>query len=513
VFTKRQYAINTVVNYLAYSSNIIIALVLSPYVVSYLGDTFYGVWSIIVALTGYYSFLDFGIRQGVSQYVSRYLSSGDYKNFNKTLNSALVMLSGIGVAAALITVLVGLQFGDSLVKGGLESKVIISSFMILGCGIGIKFPLLLFQTVVTGKNRYDIAGLISFVVKIIQGISTWFVLSKGYGIIGLALVTTAAQIVESVLMMVAAWILVPQIRFNFSDLDIASLKDVVKYGFWNFIVGIAGQTTLYVGPLLIGKMLGPELVTYYSIGANLIPYYGSFVGILSIPLLQLVIAKDVKQETEELREMYLHGSRYVTLITTFIAFGLIVFGKQFLGKWMGMKYVSGDLCSSYTIMVILSIAMMIELTQTIGRQILFGVRKNKFLAIIYGGSSITTFIITLLSIKLYAATGAAMALLVHSVVTSGILLPFYLCRYLKIGLWYYFKNCIALNMIFFCTMTILGKALVTRAEIGSWFELILPICVASLMYLALGGFLIIGKDLLFKVAQSQMLRIAAWRKI
>lgn len=511
MFTKRQYAINTAVNYLVYICNVIVALVLSPYVVRYLGDTFYGVWSVIVALTGYYGFLDFGIRQGVSQYVSRYLSSADFRNFNKTLNSAFVMLAGIGGVAVLITVFVGLQFGASLVKGGLDSNLIITSFMILGCGIGIKFPLLLFQTVVNGKNRYDISGLISFAVKLAQGICTWVVLSKGYGIVGLAVVTTASQVAESILMMLAAWKLVPQIRFNFSDVDMASLKDVVKYGFWNFITGIANQSALYIGPLAIGKLLGPELVTYYSIGANLIPYYGSVVGILSIPLLQLVIAKDVKQETEELRELYLRGSRYVNLTTTFIAFALIVFGKQFLGKWMGMKYVSSNVCSSYTIMVILSISMMIELTQTIGRQILFGVRKNRFLAITYGTASVVTIFLTIISVKLFSATGAALALLFHSAVTNGILLPLYICRFLNIALLYYLRQCMALNMVFFFAMTIIGKVVVNDVEIGSWKELLLSISGASVLYLGIGGYLIVGKDILLRILQRARLGAATYR--
>jgi len=59
-------------NYVGVAGSIVIAFMLSPFLVHTLGDTKYGVWSILAALTGYMALLDLGISSAIARYVAKY---------------------------------------------------------------------------------------------------------------------------------------------------------------------------------------------------------------------------------------------------------------------------------------------------------------------------------------------------------------------------------------------------------------------------------------------------------
>jgi O-antigen/teichoic acid export membrane protein len=79
---------------------IVIAFLLSPFLIHTLGDTQYGVWSVIAALTGYMALLDLGVSSAVAKYVSKYKALNDYRSLNIVMSTGLAIL--LCVAALLI---------------------------------------------------------------------------------------------------------------------------------------------------------------------------------------------------------------------------------------------------------------------------------------------------------------------------------------------------------------------------------------------------------------------------
>lgn len=54
-----------------------VAFVVSPFMLHKLGDNAFGVWVLIVSLTGYLGFFDFGVRACIGRYVARFAATGD----------------------------------------------------------------------------------------------------------------------------------------------------------------------------------------------------------------------------------------------------------------------------------------------------------------------------------------------------------------------------------------------------------------------------------------------------
>ena len=84
-------------NYVGIGGSIVIAFLLSPFLIHTLGDTNYGIWSVIAALTGYMALLDLGVSSAVAKYVSKYKALDDYPSLNKVMSTGLLILIGVGV--------------------------------------------------------------------------------------------------------------------------------------------------------------------------------------------------------------------------------------------------------------------------------------------------------------------------------------------------------------------------------------------------------------------------------
>ena len=70
---------------------------LSPFIVHRLGDSLYGVWEMVISLTGFLGFADIGVRPAAVHYIARYEARKDYEALNRFVNSAFVTFAAAGV--------------------------------------------------------------------------------------------------------------------------------------------------------------------------------------------------------------------------------------------------------------------------------------------------------------------------------------------------------------------------------------------------------------------------------
>src|SRR5438445_9695240 len=87
--TKQTIARNICWNWAGMAANMVAGFVIAPFLVSRLGETSYGLWILIASLSGYFQFLDLGVRGSVGRNMAFYRAKGDQAGINAILNSAL----------------------------------------------------------------------------------------------------------------------------------------------------------------------------------------------------------------------------------------------------------------------------------------------------------------------------------------------------------------------------------------------------------------------------------------
>src|SRR5271170_2476741 len=96
---------NVVSNWGAYVISMGVNFFVSPYVVGHLGNVGYGVWTLILSLTGYLGLLDLGVRGAVTRYVAKFHTETDHGKASNLASSAMVIFATAGLAAILVSFL------------------------------------------------------------------------------------------------------------------------------------------------------------------------------------------------------------------------------------------------------------------------------------------------------------------------------------------------------------------------------------------------------------------------
>jgi O-antigen/teichoic acid export membrane protein len=273
---------------------------------------------------------------------------------------------------------------------------------------------------------------------------------------------------------VLAYRLLPGLKFAPRLLRRDSLRELGSYGALSFINRMGNQITSYVQALVIGIFMPVEAVTYYVIGANLMPYFENIIGTITLTFTPEATACDARGDRAGLRRLWLLGTRGTTLFVCLIGGGMIFLGRDFLRLWMGDKYLLGyPFASSAAVLTLLTVGALVRNSQTCGLQILFGMRRVRFLAINSSIEAVATLVLSVVLVQRFGLIGVAVASIVPVLVTRGFLMPQYLLRQIHVGVGDYLRQAFQGGVGILLTMGLCSLVLSERMPVANWSQFFL----------------------------------------
>lgn len=423
---------NVFSNWVGYGVTAVIGFLLSPYVVHHLGQTGYGVWTLVVSLTGYFGVLDLGLRQSVGRFVVRYVSLDDAENVNRTLTSAVAMLAGGGLLALLATVVFNFAFGVFHIEPRYQLAAR-EALLIAGLNISLALPLSVFSSILWALERLDILNAISIFGAAARATLTVMILGAGYGLVPLALITILENTAEYLVILLLAKRLYPKLGLRLRYFSRATCKQLMGFGIFRFIWIVGNQLIFYTDSLVIGAFLNAGAITYYAIAGSLINYGRNIVSLASDPFYPSATRLDSKDDLEGMRRLQLVGTQVALLVGLPICLGFIFLGKQFITLWMGKEYAVSSLYLS-----VLTIPQFTSIAQYISAIVLVGMARHKILAQTTIGEGIANLLLSIVLVQRIGLIGVAWGTAIPHLITTGIVIPIYILRTLKLSLRDYF---------------------------------------------------------------------------
>ncbi|MCG8650649.1 MAG: oligosaccharide flippase family protein, partial [Pirellulales bacterium] len=86
--TKRLAIRGVAFSWIARMCSMLIAFVITPYLLAELGRPGYGIWSIIMSLASYYAISNLGMHAAIVRYVSRYHAQDDRTMMKRFVHTA-----------------------------------------------------------------------------------------------------------------------------------------------------------------------------------------------------------------------------------------------------------------------------------------------------------------------------------------------------------------------------------------------------------------------------------------
>lgn len=334
----RIYARNLLANWIGYVVNLATVLLLSWFTFRYLGDLRYGLWSLVMSLTGYFGMFDLGLRPALYRHFNWYLGRKETDKINEVVCTGLAAF----LVSTIVLILAGIILASLLpwIFPRIPDEFVLHAqiaLVIIAANVGLSMTSAVFGSLIETHERYDLRAILDVVVAVTRTACSIAALMLGFGMIGLALATLFSTTLACAGGYLISRYVFRSLRITRSGASRGMLWELVRFGIPCFFSGLGIRIILYTDALLIAWLIDLPSVGYYSLAVMLIGYGRSLVqkgATIFTPEIQQSVARND-----------LAGLRYfVPLVTrvgmsfgVLVVVGIMAFGPEFLALFYGLR--------------------------------------------------------------------------------------------------------------------------------------------------------------------------------
>ncbi len=423
-----------ILSYLLVTINALYGFIVTPYILTNIGEAEYGVYKTIYSLSASMMILDLGMGNMIMRYIAKYKSE---KREDK-IPSFISMATGEGVIimAVLSVICVGMYvLLPTIYKEGLsagEMSLAKSLFIIMAVGLVAHIIENILNGIIAGYNRFTFANGLKLVrVGLRIALVILFL-----GVFRSALYLAVVDLFLTLFLIASEYIYIKvvlhqKVRVSFRNWDMEVFKDSFRYAGLLFLTAIAIEINTNLDNIVIGAFLGSSPVTVYSMGLMFFSVFSNLSTSISgvmLPTVTNILAED-KDNTKIQKTIVNIGRIQFGLMGAAVA-GFLVLGKNFIHLWLGEGF--DDV---YIIALLLMVPSMFELCVNVCLAILRAKNMLGFRTMVVTGTMVMNAIVTIVGVKLWgyyaAAIGTALSYIIGSLIIMNI---------------YYYKK-LSLNML------------------------------------------------------------------
>jgi O-antigen/teichoic acid export membrane protein len=386
----------------------------TPFLIHRLGAGQYGLWSFGIALIGTVSFLQVGIGDAVTKFVSEDHGRGDSDRIHLLIRTTLTTYALLGflVVIAGFATAPSLAHRMSFLKSGNE---ITYTWVVRLASIGICFRFIeaVFYAALRGFARYDVILRIGIGIKIATVAAAVGVVAMGEGAVGVLGITVAVTGLGTLIAGVT-WYSIGGGFDLVPTLHRESLRRVFGFGVYSWVQGLGGMMFNQMDRLLIGATLGAAPLAYYTICVQLAQQVHGITAAgfnFIFPVMSTSLARG---ERTGLRETYRYGSWANIAVGTLLALPLILFSGWILTIWVGPQVAA----RASMILAILAITYLILAVNVVPHNALLALGRVRFVSFMNLAGGALSLLLMAVLIPPMGLAGAALGRLAYGPIIS-----------------------------------------------------------------------------------------------
>lgn len=313
-----------------------ITFFLTPIIVTRLGEGHYGLYMLVMSISGLMGIMSFGLGDATIRFVAHYFSLNDMDGVSRVFRSTLCVYLVMGLVTALTIVMLAPSI-ISLFEITPE-EIGLATNLLRYSALGFIFTLVnsVFSAVPQALQRYDINTKVVISIAMLQALASATFLLQGYGIITLVWIGIAAQCFSVILNYMVVRCLVPAMKVLPSFARVG-LREVFGYGIFSFLSQMFGIGFSHSDRLLAGAFIGAGSVGFLTLPQDLASRALSLVaqgGAVLFPRFSSVESLEVRAQ------LYLQASWAMLFLSSIIFVPATIFMPDFIGLWITPEFAA-----------------------------------------------------------------------------------------------------------------------------------------------------------------------------
>lgn len=351
---------NATANVVRGGATAMVAVALPPFLTRLMSPDAYGAWALVLQVSAYVGYLDFGIQTAVGRFVAYANEKQDTAHRDRIVSTALVGLAIAGI--------IGLS-GCTILALGLPTifrqmpSILVGdarvALLLVGGSLAVGLPASVFNGIFVGLQCNEVPAIIVGISRIFSAILLILVVHHGGRLTQMGIVVAVVNLASYGLQYFAYRRMVPDAHPSIRLLSRRTSRELFDYclglSIWSFaMVLISGLDLILVGFLQF------DAVAYYAVSTSLVTLVAGVQNAVFTAMISPMAVLHAREESAALGRLMITATRYGSFILLLIGLPLILGGRSILILWVGPTYAF----QGTRILQFLVVANMIRLSAT-----------------------------------------------------------------------------------------------------------------------------------------------------
>lgn len=478
---KNEVKWGAILSYILIILNSLYGLVIMPFILGTIGESEYGVYKTIGAMTSTISVMELGLGGTMQKYIAQYRAQ---KDITKSYNfSAMCIIQALIMSAAMLSVGIGLFFSLDFTYGETFTSMELfrakQIFVVLICYVVIHIFENVFFGIISGYNHFIFSNSVKLVTLLIK---------IGIYLVILPIFKNSLAIVLTTLILECIIIIIEYLYIKYKlnhkiklyKWDKEVFKETFRYTLLLFVQSLIIQFNGNVDSIVIGAVINTSAVTIYSFALQIFNMYEQCSTSISGVILPSVTNAIYNGATpRDLENMIVKYGRIQWAVLGAALGGFICLGQEFFFLWLGEGF-----SDCYNLALILMIPVTVPLIVNTCLAILKAKNLLFFRTVALAYSAVINIILTIIGTRIWGYYAAAIGTAISTIVGSIISLNIYYHVKLKISMTkIYFR---ILHKIILCIIIpTICCFLLNLCLYGSWISFLIKVVLFIGIYVVL----------------------------
>jgi O-antigen/teichoic acid export membrane protein len=403
----------------------VLSLLINFFVVAFairtLGMTSYGVFVLALSFSvsaGYLSISDLGLQAGVSRFIADADGRGDRERMSQVVSSALAILLGTGVCAALVLLVLAVLAAHLFHVPTESLRTALGLLFVLFAGEALfSLPGLAFYGLLQGLQRYGRIKAVDMSRQLLYAVAVVAVLGTGHGVIAFGAVTVAGSLFSALGYALMARLSCPELRISPHLISRTGLRPLAGFSGWAFVAAISGVIWAQMDKVILATAAPVRVLTGYDIANRLqsaASYPLSFTTQAVVPAAANLSAIE---STIRLRALLIRGTRYTLALSFPATIAAMILARPLIVAWVGGQYayMSGPTQLFLVYQLVISSA-------TIAHTIPIGLGRMRIIALYATSAMVINLVISIALVRPLGISGV----IIGTLIGYGITAPLYI---------------------------------------------------------------------------------------
>ncbi len=400
---------NSLLNILTQVFVLAVTFLAIPHILRGLGDTSFGILSLVLVFIGYFSLVDLGVGRAVVKFIADKRSIGDTEALASIFTFSCLFSVAIGILVGFLIYIFAGQLGNLLFKVPGGMVVVYTSIRI----VAVTMPFMILQGILRGTlmgyERFDLTNLLQATSGILQWGGIFALVLFRVGLVDIVWYVAVLRMVITVLHLVVA--------LNVSGLkglgklsNVKLLKELLGFGGWVMVSQIVSPVLQYLERFVLSATIATSILPFYVIpyeATSKLVIFATAIASALFPGLSGVGASSASRE--QFNRIYRTSVRVLIYFMIPIGVLLLIFGHEILKVWIGGTFAT----TSLNCFLILVVAFVFNSVAQIPYTTLHAVGKPNITGVFHLVELPIHIFVVFTFVSLWGVVGAAVATLLR----------------------------------------------------------------------------------------------------